>query len=115
MKLCGFDSRHAMSYSSRLRRDLVFSITIAFLLEGALVIKAFFAQGELEGEHAWLKISQMPGIVIAERLFRYTSPALAIGFNFVVQAALYTSMVLTGICLFRMLGKQPPDGAASRG
>jgi hypothetical protein len=82
--------------------DLKLALTIGALAELLLGYRSFAVAGELTGWHPWLRISQAPGALIAERLFRYVGVSEAILFTVLFQGLGFTIIILGLLYCYRM-------------
>lgn len=82
-------------------RHLTIAALTGMAVELCLGLRGYVAQGQLYSDHTWLQILQMPGAQIAERVFRYSGLPEALTCVFVVQSAIYGSIIHTVLDICR--------------
>lgn len=83
-------------------RDIIIALAAGIAVEVTLAALAFWLAGILGTDHPWLQISQMPGAQIAERLFRFAGVPGALACAIVIQALIFTGLILAGLYVYRL-------------
>jgi hypothetical protein len=106
-----------MAFSKTGLRDISVALIVGLVSESLLAVRSFMTNGEILGDHPWLRIFQMPGAEISLQLFgrsgalhRFAGVFQAQACAILIQGAIFASAILGVIYVCRMVRGSPERG-----